>query len=140
MPASRQARGDIGEFFGESGADGLGGVEESAASAGDFGEHAARDDVAGRQFRVLVQRRHEPLSGAIDQNGALAAQGFGGQRRGIAADVDGGGMELHEFGVGDPRPGARAHGQRRARRLRRIGGQRIERADAAGRQNRWRAR
>ena len=101
-------RGDSGEFLGESGAHGLGGVEEGAASAGEFGEHAARDNVAGGEFRILVQRRHEALSGAVDQNGALAAQGLGGERRGIAADVDGGGMELHELGVGD-------HARRRAR-------------------------
>ena len=92
-------------------ADRLRRVEKGAAPGGDFGEDAARDNVARRQFGVLVQGRHEALAGAIDQNRAFAAQRFGGQRRGIAADVDGGGMELHEFGIGDARAGPRRHGQ-----------------------------
>ena len=54
----------------------------------------------------------------VDQGRAFAAQGFGGQRRGVAANVDGGRVELHEFGVGDAGAGARREGERRAGRLR----------------------
>ena len=42
---------------------------------------------------------------AVDQHGALAAQGLGGQRRRVAADVDGRRVELHELGIGDGRAG-----------------------------------
>ena len=55
VDSSRQAgRCDIGKFFGERRADGLGRVEKGAAPGLQFGKHAARDDVARRQFGVLV--------------------------------------------------------------------------------------
>ena len=68
----------------------------------------------------------------VDQHRAFAAQRFGGERRRIAADVDGGGMELHEFRIGDQRARARRHAEAFAARLQRIGGDGIERAEAAG--------
>ena len=68
----------------------------------------------------------------VDQDGAFAAQRFGRQRRGIAADGDGGGMELHEFRIGDQRAGARRHAQAFAARFQRIGGDGIKRAQPAG--------
>ena len=77
-------------------------------------------------------RGHEALALVIDQHGAFAAQRFGRQRRGIAADRDGGGMELHEFRIGDQRAGARRHAQAFAARFQRIGGDGIERAQPAG--------
>ena len=79
-----------------------------------------------------MELQHETLARAIDQHRALAAQGFGCERGGIAADVDGGRMELHEFGIGDDGAGARRHRQPDAARLGRIGGHPIELADAAG--------
>ena len=134
-PPRGRSRATLGNFSAKFRADRLRGVEEGAAPGGDFGEDAARDDVARRQFGVLVQRGHEALARAIDENRALAAQSFGRQRRRIAADVDGGRVELHEFGVGDARAGARREGQSRAVGLRRIGGEGVKRADAAGRQH-----
>ena len=56
-------------------------------------------------------RSHEALALVVDQHRAFAAQRFGRQRRGIAAHRDGGGMELHEFRIGDQRAGARRHAQ-----------------------------
>ena len=56
---------------------------------------------------------------------------FGGKRRGIAADVDRGRVELDELGVGDDGAGARGHAKAAAFRLGRVGGDRIEVADAA---------
>ena len=79
--------------------------------------------------------RHEAFAGRIDQRRAFAAQRFRRQRRRIEADVDGGGMELHELGVGDHGAGARRHGDGLAARVRRVGRDRVEAADAARRQN-----
>ena len=56
---------------------------------------------------------------AVDDDRALAAQRLGGERRRVAADVDRGRMELHEFRIGDQRAGARRHGEALAARLRR---------------------
>ena len=71
----------------------------------------------------------------IDQLGALAAQRLGGERRRVAADVDGGRVELHELGIGDDRAGARGHAEAAALRFRRVGGDGVEVADAAGGQD-----
>ncbi len=66
---------------------------------------------------------------------ALAAQRFRRERRGIGADVDGGRMELHEFGVGDQRSRARRHGDADAAGVDGICRDAIEMADAAGREH-----
>ena len=39
-----------------------GGVEERAAAGGDFGEYAARHDVARREFGERMPRQHEALA------------------------------------------------------------------------------
>ena len=112
MPAERQAAATFGNFSAKAAPTASRRVEISAAPGGDLGKHAARNNVARGQFGILVQSRHEAHAGAIDQSRAFAAQGFGGERRGIAANIDGGRVELHEFGVGDagagPRPIASA--------------------------------
>ena len=77
----------------------------------------ARHDIARREFRIGVNGRHEAAAGFVDQHRAFAAQRFGRERRGIAADGDGGRMELHEFGIGDHRAGARRHAEAFAARL-----------------------
>ena len=56
-------------------------------------------------------RGHEALAARVDQRRAFAAQRLGGQRRRVAADVDGGGVELHELRVADHRAGPRRHGE-----------------------------
>ena len=79
--------------------------------------------------------QHEALARAVDQRRAFAADRLGGERRGIAADVDRGRMELHEFRIGDERSGARRDGKALSARLVRVGGHRIEMPDAAGREH-----
>ncbi len=81
-----------------------------------------------------MQALHEALAGGVDQDGAFAAQRFGGQRRRIDIGVDGGGMELHELGVGDHGAGAGREGNGLAARVARIGGDVVE----ARRCRRWR--
>ncbi len=100
--------------------------------ARDFAVNGAGDDVARRKLRVRMHRRHKAPAGLVDQDGAFAAERFGGERRRIAADSDSGGMELHELGIGDDRPAARRHPDPFAARLQRVGRQAIKRADAAG--------
>ena len=107
-------------------------IEEGAAAAHHFAIDAAGDDVAGTKLRILVHRAHEALAAAVDQHRTLAAQSLGGERGGIAADIDGGRMELHELGVGDHGAGTGGNGDAFAARFARIGGDRIELARAAG--------
>ena len=61
--------------------------------------------------------QHEALARAVDQHRAFAADRLGRERRRIAADVDRGRMELHEFRIGDQRAGARRDGEALAARL-----------------------
>ena len=53
-----------------------------------------------------MDRAHETLAARVDQRRALAAQSLSRERRRVAAEIDGGRMELHETGVGDRRTGA----------------------------------
>ena len=78
---------------------------------------------------------HEGLAVAVHQARAFSAQGLGGQGRGVGADVDGGGMELDELGIVDARADGGGQGQALAAHGGRIGGDRIEAAEAAGRQD-----
>ena len=115
----------------ELGADGLAAIEEHFVAGGDLAMDGAGDDIARRQFAHRGCAAHETPPGFVDQDRAFAAQGFGGQRRGIAPDGDRGGMELHEFRIGDHGTGARRHAQAFAAGFGRIGGHGIERAQAA---------
>ena len=106
----------------------------------DLAMDGARDDIARRQLGVGMHIRHEAAAGLVDQDRAFAAQGLGRERRGIAADVDGGGMELHELRIGDDGAGAGRHAEAFAARFQRIGRHRVERAKAAGRKDDGRTR
>ena len=82
-------------------------------------------------WRASMKR--SPLS--LIRRRAFAAQRFGGERRGIAADHDRGRMELHEFGIGDHGAGARGDRKPEAAGLGRVGRHGIEMTDAAGREH-----
>ena len=86
IPAARQAAATLGNFSAKAAPTAFVGVEEGAAAGGDLGEDAARHNVARRELGVRVQRQHEALALRVDQRRAFAAQGFGRQRRGVAAD------------------------------------------------------
>ena len=105
----------VGKFLGEARAERLARIEEGAAAGRDLGEHAARHDVARRELGERMERQHEALAGVVDQRRAFAAQRLGRERRRIAADIDRGRMELHEFGIGDDGAGARRDRKARAR-------------------------
>ena len=78
-------------------------------------------------------RKRRPA--AVDDDRAFAAQRLGRERRGILADVNGGRVELHEFGVGDQRSGFGRHRHAFAAALRRIGRDAIEPPDPARREH-----
>ncbi len=123
--------GDGGVVGEDARTEGGAGVEKNLPARLDLAVVGPRHDVPGRQFGILVDGGHEALTQVVDQDGALAAERFGGERGGIGASRDGGGVKLHEFRVGDDRPGAGGHAHCVAADARRIGGDRIEPAQAA---------
>ena len=129
------ARVDGREFCRESRADRRARVEKGAVAARDAAEHAARNNVAGREFGGWVDVGEKAMAVPVDDQRALAAQRFRRERRGIDADVDGGRVKLHEFGVGDQRAGARRHGDAGAAGVDGVCRDAIEMADAAGREH-----
>lgn len=70
-----------------------------------------RHDVAGRQLGARLVGE-ETAALLIDENRAFAAHGLADQRHRARRPVEGGGMELHEFEVGEL--GARMRGNREA--------------------------
>ncbi len=121
-------------------ADGLAAIQERAEAAGDLAVDGAGDDVLGRQFGAGVIGGHERRAEAASTRiGALAAQGLAGQGRGVEAEVDGGGVELHELRIGDPRPGQGRQPQPLAAHGGRVGGHGVEAAEPAGGQHRRRS-
>ncbi len=124
-----------GEFFGEMRAERVGGVEQHAMAGGNFREHAARHDIARRQFSQRMPSRHETFAPVVDQRRAFPAQRFCRQRRRIATDHDRGRVKLHEFRIGDDSAGTRGDRKSKSAGLGRICRHRIEMPDAAGRQH-----
>ena len=97
--------------------------------------NGAGHHVPRRQLGRRVISRHERLAVAVHQPRALAAQGLGRQGRGVAADIDGGGMELDELRIGDLRAGQGGEAQTLAPQLGRSRSHGIETADTARGQN-----
>ena len=129
-----QAAKTAGNASGNASPTRLAGVEEGAAAGGALGGDGPGDHVARREVAGRVIAAHEGRAVGVHQPRALAAQGFGGQRRRIGRDVDGGRMELDELGIADARAGQGRHGQALAAHAGGIGGHGVEAADPAGRQ------
>ncbi len=110
-------------------------VEERAAPCGNLSEYAARHDIARGEVTQRIERPHEAITPAVDECRAFAAQGLGRKRCGIAADIQGGRMKLHEFGISNDRARAGGDCEALSACFRRICRDRIEMADAAGRQH-----
>ncbi len=113
-------------------ADRLAGVEEGAAALGDLAMDRPGDHVAGREVGHRVVGGHERPPLGVDQHRALAAQGLAGQGRRVEVDVDGGGVELDELGIGDLSPRQGRQRQALAADGDGIGGDGVEAAQAAG--------
>ena len=88
----------------------LAAIEKGAAPAHHLAVDAAGDNVARPKLGVGMQCAHEALAAAVDQQRAFAAQRLGGERRGVAADIDRGRMKLHELCIGDGGAGAGGDG------------------------------
>ena len=132
IDAGLQAGGkDGGEAIGEFGTDGAAAIEERPLAGSVLAVHGAGDDIARGQLGIGVDRLHEAQARAVDQGRAFAAQGFGAQGRRVEAGIEGGGVELDEFGVLDHRAQTGRHGHGLALGSGRRGGQREEAARPA---------
>src|SRR5215475_10407173 len=107
-------------------------VQEGATSSRDLSKHPARYDIAWRQIAVRMDLEHESLAGTVDQNGALAPQGFTRERGRIVPGRDRRRMKLHELRICKYSACACRDGEPDAASLRRIGGDRIKMSDATG--------
>ena len=133
---ARAVCGHGGKSLGECRADRRAGIEERAAPGLRSRRTRARATISrGASSASGWIAQHEALAALVDQHRAFAAQRFGRERRRIAADVDGGRMELDEFRIGDDRAGARRDRKAMPARLARIGGDRVKSPDAAGREH-----
>ena len=97
-----------------------------------------RDHVTRREVGERVTSLHEPDPVAVDQEGALAAHGFGDERLLAArsgAEPQHGRVELHELDVGHHRAGPQRRSHAVAGRDRRVGRRRSRPAQAARRQH-----
>ncbi len=101
-----------------------------------LGEHAAHDDVARGELGLGVDGRHEALAGGVAQQGALAAQRLGDQRRRRAAGGEAGRMELDELEVADGGAGAVGHGHAVAGGHLGVGRARVDLSGPAGGEDR----
>ena len=115
-------------------AQGRTGVEHGAQARLGLGKDRAGHDVTRGEFGQRVDLGHEPRPLAVDQMRAGTAQGFGCQGGGVFAAVDGGGVELHEFCIGDERACPCRHADHLPPDPCRVGRQRIKPARPATRQ------
>ena len=88
-------------------------------------------DIARRQLGIVMNRLHESVTRAVDQDRPLAAQGFGAQGRRVEARIERGRVELDEFRVLDFGTEPRGHRHRLALSPGRRRGQREQTASPA---------
>ncbi len=82
-------------------AEGRSRVEKDLMALADLGKVGAGDDVARGELGIGMDGRHEALACLVDEDGAFATEGLGGEGRRICTGGDGRGVELDEFGIGD---------------------------------------
>ena len=124
---------------GEGGADRGAGVEHGPPPGHGLGMDGPRHDIARGEFGIGMERQQEADPPGVDERRPRPPQRLGGERGGILGQVDRGRVELHEFGIGDHRPGPRRHAERLPADARRIDGDGIEpRRPASGHQHRRR--
>ena len=133
-PCGTTRLGDSGELGNHLCAQRGTGIEHRAASGLMLGKNRAGDDIARRKLGVGMHFEHKPFAQRIDQRRAFAPQRLGGQRRGIAAHINRGRMELHEFRIGDLGPCPRRHADHLTANPWRVGRHREQAARAAPRQ------
>ena len=106
----------------------------------DLAHDRARNHVARREIPQRMITLHESLARSVDQMRAFPAQRFGKQKTRRAPHEQRCGMELHEFEIGDFRPGAESHRDAIAGSYIGIGGLAEDSSQTAGcKQNRSRA-
>ena len=106
-------------------------IKKGPTASGKFSRHSAGHNITRRKLSIFVNGQHEAFALVIHQNGTITAQGLGGQRGRILAHIDGRGMKLYKFGIGDDSTRLGRNGQANAPRLHRIGRHLINMANAA---------
>jgi hypothetical protein len=66
-----------------------------------FADDSASDDIAGGEFLGFGVALHEAFEKNIAEDAAFSAESFGEQKARRTLDGESGGMELHEFHVGE---------------------------------------
>jgi len=106
-PAGRR---NGGEARGEAVAKRAPRVEKHALALGSPPPDRSRDGVSRGKLRS-GRLNHEPVAGAVDQDGAFAAHRLADERRRPCPHVEGGRVELDELHIGQDRAGARGKRQ-----------------------------
>ncbi len=87
------------------------GVEKDLMALADLGKVGAGDDVARGEFGIGMDGRHEALACLVDEDGAFAAEGLGGEGPGSAPVAMAVGWNWTNSGSAITRPpGRHAHG------------------------------
>ena len=138
MAALEAAGADAGEAPADEVGAAMGDVEPDAVAA--VAAHRLRDgfgdDAAGGELGVGVDAGHEAVAAGVEQDRALAAEGFGNEEGGAVAGDERGGVELHELDVADDRAGAEREAESVGGGAGRIGRVAVEGAGAAGGEDR----
>ena len=100
-------------------------------AAHGFGDGAG-DDAAGGELGVGVDFGEEAVAGGVEQDSALAAEGFRDEEGGPVTADERGGVELDELEVADDRAGAEGEAEAVCGGDCGVGGVGVERAGAAG--------
>ena len=110
----------------EEGGTETGGVEQHWRTVldGHLASDAAGDHVPRREFGIRMPVRHEPASGRVEKQGALAAHRFGHEE--VAWHRQRGGMELVELDIGKAGTGPEGCGSTIAGGNRWVGGVGVE--------------
>lgn len=122
---------DSWKLLREFGANLLSRIQERTSARNNFRKNRARHHVTRRQLCIPVDRQHEAFAFTIDQNSAVSAQRFGCKWRGVLADIDSCGMELHEFRIGNYGTGTGGNSKAETAALKRVGRHCVELANSA---------
>src|SRR5690606_35521899 len=109
-------------------------VVDAARSLGEPASDRGGHDVARSQITQRVYAGHDRPSRPVEEDRALAADGFGHQRTatgGTGPGVEHGRVELHELDIGYLGTGPEREGQSVTGSHRRVGGRAVELAEAA---------
>ena len=121
-----------GKMMGYFVANGFSSVEKGPAPLFDGAGNRSGDNIPRGQIQIFMDPFHQASVIFIDQYGAIAAQGLGGQRCRIATNIHGGRVELHKFRIHDGGSGPIGHGDTMTLSMGWVCGDGIKPANAPG--------